>query len=75
MGSSLPADGARITSEGLFSKYGLGSPSSVQTAGNALKKNNMISDNGQLKQINDLIFRDWLRRYDRPDVFSATGIC
>lgn len=35
----------------------------------------MISDNGQLKQINDLIFRDWLRRYDRPDVFSATGIC
>lgn len=58
-----PASGARITSEGFISKYGLGSASSVQTAGNALKKNNVISDNGPLKQINDLIFRDWLRRY------------
>lgn len=56
-------DGARITSEEFISKYGLGSASSVQTAGNALKKNNILSDNGQRKQINDLIFRDWLRKY------------
>ena len=56
-------NGARITSEEFLSKYGLGSASSVQTAGNALKKNNILSDNGQLKQINDLIFRDWLRKY------------
>ncbi len=56
-------DGARITSEEFISKYGLGSASSVQTAGNSLKKNNILSDNSQLKQINDLIFRDWLRKY------------
>jgi len=55
-------DGVRITSEDFISKYGLGSTSSVQTAGNALKKNNVITDNGTKRQINDLIFRDWLRK-------------
>lgn len=55
-------EGVRVTSEDFISKYGLGSTSSVQTAGNALKKNNVLTDNGQLKQINDLIFRDWLRK-------------
>lgn len=51
-----------VTSEGFLSKYSLGSPSSVQTACNALKKNNVLTDVGQSKAITDLIFRDWLRR-------------
>lgn len=55
-------EGVRVTSEDFISKYGLGSTSSVQTAGNALKKNNILTDNGQKRQINDLIFRDWLRK-------------
>lgn len=60
--SSEDAGGVSITSEAFLSKYGLGSASSVQTAGNALKKLNIISDaNDKKKIINDLIFRDWLR--------------
>lgn len=56
-------DGVKITSEEFLSKYRIGSTSSVQTAGNALKKGNILTDNGTKKQINDLIFRDWLRKY------------
>ena len=54
--------GARVTSEEFISKYALGSASSIQTACNALKKNNVLTDMGQHKAITDLIFRDWLRR-------------
>lgn len=56
-------DGAQITSQTFLSKYGLGSASSVQTACAALKKNNFVTDNGAKKQITDLIFRDWIRKY------------
>ena len=56
-------EGAMITSQAFLTKYQLGGASSVQTAANALKKANYISDNGKKKQITDLIFRDWLTRY------------
>lgn len=54
--------GAMISSHSFLTKYGLGAASSVQTAGNALKKNNFITENGKFKQITDLIFRDWIRK-------------
>lgn len=55
-------EGAMISSNAFLTKYGLGPASSVQTAGNALKKNNFVTENGNLKQITDLIFRDWIRK-------------
>ena len=59
--ASEGSEGAAVTSQAFISRYGLGSASSVQTACNALKKNYFVTDNGSLKQITDLIFRDWLR--------------
>lgn len=56
-------NGAAVTSQDFMSKYGIGPVSSIQTACTALKKNYFITDNGNLKQITDLIFRDWLRKY------------
>lgn len=56
-------EGAAVTSQEFMSKYGIGPTSSIQTACAALKKNYFITDNGNLKQITDLIFRDWLRKY------------
>lgn len=55
-------EGANITSDEFLRKNALGSTSSSQTAGNALKKNNILIDNGQRRQFSDLIFRDWIRR-------------
>ena len=55
-------EGAQVTSRAFLSKYGLGSASSIQTACAALKKNNFITDNGEKKQISDLIFQDWIRK-------------
>lgn len=55
-------DGAMITSEAFLTKYGIGPASSVQTACSALKKRYFVTDNGDKKQITDLIFRDWLKR-------------
>lgn len=55
-------EGAMVTSQAFLQKYGLGGASSSQTAANALKKGNYISDNGNKKQITDLIFRDWLKK-------------
>ena len=54
--------GAMITSQAFLDKYALGAASSVQTAATALKKSNFITENGKRKQINDLIFRDWLNK-------------
>ena len=56
-------EGAAVTSQDFMSKYGIGPVSSIQTACAALKKNYFITDNGNRKQITDLIFRDWLRKY------------
>ena len=55
-------DGAMITSEAFLTKYGIVPASSVQTACSALKKRYFVTDNGDKKQITDLIFRDWLKR-------------
>jgi len=56
-------EGAAVTSKEFMLKHGIGPASSIQTACSALKKNYFITDNGNLKQISDLIFRDWLRKY------------
>ena len=56
-------EGAAVTSQTFINKYALGAVSSIQTACNALVKNNFITENGSRKQITDLIFRDWLRRH------------
>lgn len=55
-------DGAFVTSQAFMDQYRIGPASSIQAACSALKKNNFVTENGDRKQITDLIFRDWIRK-------------